>query len=80
MVWPRRCHFKKRASREIIDCWQLQFFGNADYDSHSITAGTPGKKLKENVIWERGKLDNIFEDGASLDAFFKENMKSLVSK
>lgn len=57
----------------------FSFLSNSTYDKNSIYAGTPARKVREGVVWDRRQSANIFEEEADIDPYFKEHMKSLIS-
>lgn len=55
----------------------FSFLSNCVCEPHSIYAGTPARKIRDNVMWERKQSDNIYAEGADLDPYFRANMAAL---
>lgn len=54
------------------------FLSNSDYGPNSIFAGTPAKKIREHVTWDRRQSSNLFASDANIDPYFKGNMLDLI--
>ncbi len=58
----------------------FSFTSNGLYERNAVYAGTPARKIKDNITWDRQQCENIFDEGASVDSYFQNNLDMLIGK
>lgn len=58
----------------------FSFASNSILERNSIFAGTPVRKLKSGITWDRRQCDNIFDEHSNVDPFFAQNINKFIGK